>query len=435
MPRMSGMRKRWQRRFCGALGGALMLAASVQARAQTGEVQRAADPAEDAYDKMELLAEVMLHIRKNYVEERSLDEIMALALDGMLHAVDEYSAFLDADEFEDVRDDTEGRYGGIGIHIGVRGGVLTVIAPIEGTPAYRAGVQSGDRILSIDGTETEGFSLKQAVDRLRGDRGTAVTLRLEPADGGEARDVQIVRDVIEVPSVKGGRLLRDGVGYLRITQFTRPTGELLKQEIESLRARGMTSLVLDLRGNPGGLLSSAVDVAQLFLRRGKVVVSTRGREGGAPEHKALAGGDTRYTEMPVAILVNRGSASASEIVAGALQDYHRAVLVGETTFGKGSVQSVVKLQSDPRQAIRLTTARYYTPAGRMIHGKGIEPDVPVSMTAAEWRDVQMARAAKDTPSDFTPEEARRLAKVVDGQLERAVDLLYAVSVFRSDKDR
>lgn len=427
------MKKRLLRGWlCGALTGALMLAGGQRGSAQTGEVQKVvANPAEDAYDKMEVLAEVMLQVRNNFVEERSLDEIMSLALDGMLHSIDEYSGFLDADEFEDIQEDTEGRYGGIGIHIGMKGDVLTVIAPIEGTPAYRAGVQSGERIVAIDGVKTEGITLKQAVDKLRGERGSEVTLRLEPADGGEAHDVKIVRDFIEVPSVKGARMIRDGVGYLRITQFTRPTGDLLKADLEKLKGQGMKALVLDLRGNPGGLLTSAIDVSQLFLKRGAVVVTTKGREGVMPEHKSLAGGDTRYTDLPVAILVNKGSASASEIVAGALQDHKRAVLVGETTYGKGSVQSVVKLRSNPKQAIRLTTARYHTPSGRMIHGKGIEPDLPVEMTAGEWRDVQMARAVAEAPGEFSAEEKSRLADVVDWQLERAVDLLYAVCVFRS----
>jgi carboxyl-terminal processing protease len=356
---------------------------------------------------------------------------MSLALNGMLHAVDEYSAFLDTHALEDMLEDTQGQYGGIGIQIGMKDKVLTVIAPIEGTPAYRAGLQSGDRIVKIGAKNTDGLTMKAVVDLLKGEKGTRVTLRIEPVDGAEARDVEIVRDTIEVPSVKDARILRDGIGYLRITQFMAPTAGLLREHIDALRKQGMTALVLDLRGNPGGLLTTAVEVAQMFLRNGQLVVSTRGRPGVGSEQSAFAGGDVHYVDMPLAVLINKGSASASEIVAGALADHKRAVLVGETSFGKGSVQSVVRLRSNPDQAIRLTTARYYTPAGRMIHGTGIDPDIPVEVSVAAWRDVQLARLAKEKLKEFTPEEQKRLARVVDAQLERAADLLQAVAVFHA----
>jgi carboxyl-terminal processing protease len=225
------------------------------------------------------------------------------------------------------------------------------------------------------------------------------------------------------------------VGYVRITQFTLPTSPALEDSLKKLKEQGMTALILDLRDNPGGLLTSAVDVSQKFLEKDKVIVSTKGREGVSPEEvrKAKIGGS--YTGFPMAVLVNGGSASASEIVAGALQDNKRAVVVGETTFGKGSVQSVVPLKSgDGKAAIRLTTAKYYTPGGRMIHEKGIEPDIPVYVTRKEWRDVQTKRIRTEYPDRFSKQENEELKDVVDRQLQRAVDVLQAMKII-SAKDK
>lgn len=396
------------------------------------ETNRVADTRDEAYGQIELLSEVFLQVKKHYVDEKTYEEITSGALNGMLRSLDTYSAFLGREEYANMREETEGQYGGIGVHIGLKKGVLTVIAPIEDTPGYRAGLQSGDRILEVNGEKTEGMTLREAVKKLRGPQGEKVTILVWQVSDSSEREVEIVRDVIEVPSVKGTRIIADGIGYIRITQFARPTGDLLEEALATLIAEDMQALVLDLRSNPGGLLSSAVEVSQKFLKKNQLIVTTKGRKGVYPEKKSKAAGNQHLTEFPIAILVNGGSASASEIVAGALQDHKRAVLVGDTTFGKGSVQSVIRLRSDNETAIRLTTARYYTPSDRLIHGKGIDPDIPVVLESGEWRNVVRARARKETPDAYSEEEKAEYANVVDRQLERAIDLLRAVKIFRKN---
>ena len=384
-----------------------------------------------AYDHIELLTEALLRIRKHYVDEKSYQEITYGALHGMLHTLDPHSAFLEPAEYRGMREDTQGHFSGIGVHIAMRDGVLTVIAPIEGTPGFRAGLQSGDKILGINGEKTMGFTMRDAVKKLRGPKGTKVTITVRSLNEEESRDLEIVRDDIVVASVKGARLIRDGVGYIRVTTFTQPTAESLRAAVDDLLGQSMNSLVLDLRGNPGGLLSSAVEVAQLFLEKGQLVVSTEGRSGVHDKVENKAAGDHHYLDFPMAILVNNGSASASEIVAGALQDHQRAVLVGDTTFGKGSVQSLIPLSGDGgAAAIRLTIAYYYTPSGRLIHGKGIDPDIPVYLAPQDWRGVLISRSLQENPNHYTPASDKEQYKdVVDHQLERAVDLLQAVRIF------
>ena len=390
-----------------------------------------ADTIENAYGQMELLAEMLTVVKKLYVEERSYEELMQGALKGMLYSLDPHSAFMVADEYEAMKVNTQGEYGGIGIHIGLRDGILTIIAPIEDTPGFRAGLQSGDRIMAVDGESTMGITMRESVSKLRGLKGAKVLLSIMSEDDSEAHDVEIVRDVIEVSSVKGGRIIRDGVAYVRITQFAAPTTEKLHEALRQLDADGMKALVLDLRSNPGGLLRESVRVAETFLKRKALVVSTRGRVGGAEkpvEHRA--NGRVRYVDIPLVVLINGGSASASEIVAGALQDHHRAVLVGQTSYGKGSVQSVIGSQTDKKSAIRLTTAYYYTPSDRLIHEIGIDPDLPVYLAREEWRRVQIRRAHLESPDVFQEDEKAEYADVVDRQLERAVDLLQAVLIFK-----
>ena len=387
------------------------------------------DPKEEAYDSMELMAEVIMHIRKHYVDEKSFQEIAYGALHGMLHSMDPHSGFLEPTAYEGLKDNTRGSFSGIGIHIGMRHGMLTVIAPIEDTPASRAGLIAGDRIIEIEGTSTAGASLRDAVSKLRGERGTEVTIKVMREGADDTLEVTMVRDDIAVSSVKGARLLTDRIGYIRITQFAAPTAGLLQEALETLLDEGMEALVLDLRSNPGGLLRSSVAVAQKFIAEDEVVVSTRGRGGAANEMIKRAGGALHYTDLDIAILVNRGSASASEIVAGCLQDHGRAVLIGETSFGKGSVQSVISLKSDEEAAIRLTTAYYYTPSGRLIHNKGIDPDIAVPVTPVEWRRILVRRAHEESPTLFTDEEMAAYADAVDLPLRRAIDMLQAVLIF------
>lgn len=401
----------------------------VETQAETN-VPAMKDDRDAAYDQIEVLTEIMLHVRKFYVEEKSYKDITAGALHGMLQSLDPHSDFLDESGFKNLQDDTLGKFSGIGIHIGVRDGLLTVIAPIEDTPAFRAGIQSRDRILAINGEKTMTMTMGDAVKRLRGDKGTKVTITVMRQGEDEPRDVDIVRDDIEVPSVKGHRILKDGIGYLRITQFSVPTAAMVQEALDKLTEQKMNALVLDLRHNPGGLLKSAIEIAEKFLQKDALIVTTRGRPGVSEEVKNRAAGDRHYLDFPIVVLVDGGSASASEIVAGALQDHKRAVLIGETTFGKGSVQSVIQLKPAGQLAIRLTTALYYTPSGRQINDKGIEPDIPVHLSPQEWQKVQMRRAQEESPNLFTDEEKKPYNDVVDPQLQRAQDLLQALKIFK-----
>ncbi|MCA1808530.1 MAG: S41 family peptidase [Lentisphaerae bacterium] len=315
--------------------GARIAAQSIQLR----------DSTDVAFDKMQLLAEVLLQIRRNYVDEdkTGYQDLMYGALSGMLQSLDPHSQFLDPDMFEDMRSDTAGAFGGLGIVIGHRDGILTVIAPMEDTPAFRVGILHGDKIVAIDGESTENITLQDAVKRMRGEPGTAVTLKILRSGAQEIKEVEIVRAVIKVESVKDAKLLDHGIGYIRLTQFNEPTAEALQRAIESLQKQDMRALILDLRNNPGGLLSSAVEVSQKFLEHGTKIVTTRGRSPAMAHTQYAARGRHHYLDFPMVLLVNAGSASASEIVAGALQDSHRAVLIGERTFGKGSVQSASAL--------------------------------------------------------------------------------------------
>ena len=382
-----------------------------------------------AYPQIELLTEALLDVRKFYVDEKTYKEITLGAIHGMLQSLDPHSSFMEAEEYTEMQDDTSGKFSGIGVHIGVQDGMLTVISPIEDTPGFRAGLQAGDRILEIDGFKTADMTLREAVKHMRGDKGTKVTISVQGVEDPEPRTIEIVRDDIMVPSVKGAAILRDGIGYIRITQFAKPTAEALQVGLNKLQAEGMSALVLDLRNNPGGLLNSAVEVAEKFLKKGEVIVTTRGRPKVQDEIVAKAGGDVHLTKFPMVVLINNGSASASEIVAGALKDHRRAVLLGSRSFGKGSVQSVIPLMADESMAVRLTVAYYYTPSGALIHGIGIPPDIEVQLSPEAWRRVLIRRAAEENPEAFTAEQKREHADAVDVQLERALDLLQAIKIF------
>jgi carboxyl-terminal processing protease len=387
-----------------------------------------------AYDQMEVLAEAMLYIRKHYITEKSYSNIVNGALHGMLTALDPYSAFLDREELDAMQEDTDAQFGGIGIQIGMRDGVLTIITPIEDTPGYRAGLLAGDRILAIDGHKTQGMAIPEAMLKLRGPKGSTVRLTVLGRQADEPREVQVVRDEIVVPTVKGARILRNGIGYMRIVQFSQPTAASVREKMEQLIQKGMTALILDLRNNPGGLLVSAIEVSQLFLDRGAVVVSIKGRAGEDEDKKpSFSRGAFHWNKGPMVVLIDGGSASAAEIVAGALQDHGRAVLVGDTTFGKGSVQSVIRLRPTGECALKLTTAYYYTPSGRLIHEKGIDPDIKVAVTPDAWRSAQLRRERVENPEAFTEQERAEYASATDAALARAIDLLEAVKIFKSTR--
>ncbi len=406
---------------------ALLLTANLMVGARLYQQDSHASAREDAYDKIALFTMVTQQVQQHYVDpvKTSYEELIYGALRGMLGSLDKHSQFLDPDMYSDMKEDTSGQFGGLGIVISVKDDVLTVISPMEDTPGYRAGLQPGDKIIEIEGKSTEGVSLQEAVKQLRGPPDTSVTIKILRPETQDFKDVTIVRADIEVASVKDAHMLEDGLGYVRITQFNEPTADDLQAALDDLHDQGMRALVLDLRNNPGGLLHSARDVAQKFLPRGEMIVYTQGRDG-RKETVLRARGRDRFLDIQIAILVNGGSASASEIVAGALQDHRRAILVGEKTFGKGSVQSVIGLEDG--SAIRLTTAKYYTPSKRMIHEHGITPTHLIRMSPSDRQKLYTERNRPKNvdgiKADDSPEE-----KTEDVQLNLAVDVLRGVMLF------
>jgi len=328
------------------------------------------------YEGLETFTNILTIIQKNYVDEVSTKQLIEGAITGMLAALDPHSAYLTPDLYRELQVDTKGSFGGLGIEITNRNGLLTVVSPIDGTPAYRSGIKAGDQILKIDGEFTKDMTLVDAVKRMRGPKDTKVTLTLRRENVADIFDVTLTREIIKIQSVKS-KTLEKGFGYVRVTQFQERTDDDLERALKTLGKEGnLQGLVLDLRNDPGGLLTQAVKISDVFLDSG-LIVYTDGRLENQKQ-KYFAHKANTWTDFPMVVLVNGGSASASEIVAGALQDQKRATVVGTQTFGKGSVQTILPL--DETSALRLTTARYYTPNGRSIQAKGIEPDIVAEQT-------------------------------------------------------
>lgn len=322
------------------------------------------------YETLELFQKVLHFIESNYVEEVDNRSLIHGALKGMLETLDPHSNFLPPEVYRDMKIDTSGKYGGLGLEMGVKDNVLTVVAPIEDTPAWRAGVRSGDRIVKINGESTKGMTLTEAVSKMKGKQGTAMKLSIFRKGFAKPKEVTLMRETIKIQAVKW-ESLDPGFGYVRLTNFNENAARDIRKAIEKLEKKGtLQGMVLDLRNNPGGLLDQAVDVSSLFIDEG-VVVSTRGRSREQEIRYAKRG--MARKDFPLAILVNASTASAAEIVAGALQDHHRAIVMGAPTFGKGSVQTVIDLNQE--MGLKLTIARYYTPTGKSIQEKGVQPDV------------------------------------------------------------
>ena len=397
------------------------------------------------YDQLNLFSEALDIIQKNYVEEPGSEELVRGAIKGMLTSLDPHSTFMTPDMYKEMQIDTKGEFQGIGITIGIRDGILTVIAPIDDTPAFRAGILAGDKIVMIEDTPTKDISLMEAVKLMRGPKGTKVTISIVREGEPDPIKFTITRDIIPLHSVKV-KEIDPGIGYVRITQFQQNTSTDFANALKKVRKEkgsAFKGLVLDLRNNPGGLLNSAVEVADIFIESGPIV-TTKGR---------LVSQNTSFParskgtepEYPIVVLVNGGSASASEIVAGALQDYRKAIIIGTTTFGKGSVQTIYRLGDG--SGMRLTTARYFTPSGRSIQATGIEPDIIVrnrigtpkghlrekdltghlENNQVKQKEVSDAEEEEEeVPSvDIIPEDPAE-----DAQLMRAVDLLKGLDLFR-----
>lgn len=393
---------------------------------------------DDPHPNIKLFVTVLDRVRQEYVdgEKVSYRDLIYGALKGMVNNLDPHSEFMEPVKFTEMKSDTEGAFGGVGLIITSKTNMISVVEPMEDSPALRAGFLPGDRIIKIEGKSTEKMSVEDAKNKLRGPPNAPVSITIFRPSTGETKEFKIARAVIKVPSVKDINnktefpLSENNVGYVRITQFGEKTADDFERALKRLESGGMQSLVLDLRGNPGGLLDSAVRICEKFLPRNQLVVSTEGR-GSTPKAEYRVTSRDKHPNIPLVVLVNGGSASASEIVAGCLQDttalgVTKAVILGEQTFGKGSVQSVIPLPDN--SALRLTTAKYYTPSHRVIHEKGITPDITIPMTEDEERDVFLKRIPGGLDS-LDDRDRERVKNARDPQLDRAMDLLKGISLY------
>ncbi|MBX5482606.1 MAG: S41 family peptidase [Myxococcaceae bacterium] len=427
--------------LCFARIAALIVVLSFAPRAVAeGEPKGAAPPAASSaktYKQLELFARVLSYVENNYVEPVDQQKLIYGAIKGMMDTLDPHTVFLTPEDFRTMKVDTSGEFGGLGIEIARKDDQITVVAPLDDTPAARAGIRAGDRILAVDGQPTQGLELVKVIGMLRGPPGKRVLLTIMRDGFQQPQEIAVIRDHIRIVSVEGQ--LFDGIGYVRVKNFQDRTDTYLRKELDRLRSlnggKELKGLVLDLRNNPGGLLDQAVAVSDRFLPGNLTIVSTRGRNGRNTTDEKSKERDTE-SPYPMVVLVNAGSASASEIVAGALQDHHRAVVIGEPTFGKGSVQTVIELEDG--SGLKLTIARYYTPSGRSIQEKGIVPDFIVEEAAPKGtgiiREKDLVRHFKnEQPTPDDPPAGRKLPptkkwsvteKLTDVQLRVALDYLH-----------
>ena len=398
------------------------------------EAQPAKSEEDNGYAQISIFAKALELIRQDYVDDNktSYHDLINAAMKGMLSSLDPHSQFMNPDDFRDMQVDTRSRFNGLGIEVSMKNGLPTVIAAMEDTPAAKAGVLSGDQILRINGISTERMDLQDAINVLRGPAGAKITLTLLRPSTKEIKEYTLQRAEIKIQSVKGARLLDPEftgpfkIGYIRLVQFNEPTADELSKALDELQKQGMQALILDLRNNPGGLLNSAVDVCAQFLPPNTKVVSTQGRVASQQHDYSTSGAKKERPTFPMVVLINEGSASGAEIVAGALKDLHRAVLVGETTFGKGSVQNVMQLPDG--SAVRFTTAKYYTPSKQVIQGNGVTPNIRVAVTADQERSLSALR----NTGNIKPEDEKNIIKARDPQMLRAIDALKGVMIYAQE---
>jgi carboxyl-terminal processing protease len=417
---------------------------------QPAAVEKKKSSKDDIYRQLNLFGDVFERVRAHYVEEVDDQELIENAINGMLSSLDPHSSYLNEKDFADMREQTKGEFGGLGMEVTMEDGLVKVVSPIDDTPAYHAGIQAGDLITHLDGKPVIGLSLKEAVEIMRGKVGTSIELTVRREGEGELLYLDITRDMIRIRPVKDN-IFKNHVGYVRLTTFNENTTDDTEDAIERIKEElgdQLVGFVIDLRNNPGGLLDQAIGVSDLFLDRGEIV-STRGRHNIDTKRDNAHSGDI-IKDLPIVVLINSGSASASEIVAGALQDHRRALVMGTKSFGKGSVQTVIPLHG--HGAMRLTTARYYTPSGRSIQATGIEPDIEVEIATVETLEYRKTREADlkgalenpGTELTLSPEEedakkeadekktkAEENAELLrkDYQLNRAVDLIRGLSMY------
>ena len=410
---------------------------------------QAAPKNKETYEYLDLFGQIFDRVRSSYVEEVTDEELIEKAIDGMLTGLDPHSGYMNEEVWEEMQMDTQGKFGGLGIEITMEEGFVKVISPIDDTPAHKAGVIAGDYIIQIDDTPVFGLTLNEAVELMRGEKGDPITITIS-REGKEPFDITIIRDFINIQSVKNE--IYDDIGYLRITSFTEQTEDNLIKSIKKIKNelnQKDKGYILDLRSNPGGLLSQAVKVTDIFLKRGEIV-STRGRDKKNIIRYRAKNGDM-IDNKPLVVIINNGSASASEIVAGALQDHRRAIVIGTQSFGKGSVQTIIpfkKSNSKGVAGIRLTTARYYTPSGISIQGKGIVPDIIVEQgtfesfnykrySESDLKDSldkkENNKTNQDADKETISQKEERLAK--DFQLQRALDLIRGLSLYQESFEK
>ena len=413
-----------KRKILWSLGLGLFLLFSliiINEKAIQGIVQKG----DEIYEQVKLLTEVFTLVRDNYVEPVDAKKLIYGACEGMVSKLDPFSQFMDPTAHEMMKSETEGEFGGLGIRIAIREGVLIVVTPLPRTPAYELGILPGDKIMKIKGKDTKDITLTEAVKLLRGKPGTEVTISILREGEKDLIDFTITRAVIKIESVPDAKMLTNKIGYIELTEFSKDTPSEFDKAWKKLEKQGMESLILDLRYNPGGLLVTAVEICKDFIGEEKLIVYTQGRREDQVI-KFFAEKKAKHEKMPLVILVNKGSASGSEIVAGCIQDWKRGIVLGEKTFGKASVQSLMPLSDG--SGLRLTTAKYYTPSGRSIHDVGITPDIIVEVPAET-----MAKLMKQKEKIYgLPEEAKKEGekeKIKDLQIERAKEILLAQERF------
>ena len=388
------------------------------------------DTSKELFEQIELFSDTISIIEADYVEDTNPKDLVYGALYGMLSSLDDYSQFLDPESFSEMEVDTQGEFGGLGIEIGMRDGVLTVVAPMDGTPADKAGIEAGDRVVKIDDELTRDMTMTQAVGKLRGKPGTEIKLTVLREDEEKLIDFVIKRDIIKINSIKMARMLKDKVGYVKLVEFQKNTTRELEEKLLNLKKENMQALILDLRNNPGGLLETANEVADIFLPNDKIIVTLKGR---SPKQNKVykARAKRKFLGFPMVVLVNKGSASGSEIVAGAIRDNKRGVLVGTQTFGKGSVQTVIPLKDG--SAVRITTAAYYTPSGQNIMHKGIAPDVEVKYVKTKEEPDKKDDIFKKVEGKNGEKPEEEKAFLYDNQIEAALDVLKGIMIYSDQR--
>jgi carboxyl-terminal processing protease len=398
--------------------------------------------ATETYEELKTFSEVLTQVQKHYVEDVKAKDLVQGAIRGMLATLDPHSAYMTPEMYKEIQVETKGEFGGVGIQIGIKDNRLAVIAPIEGTPAQKAGIRAGDFITKVNEETTKDLTLMEAVQKMRGPKGTKVILTIQRDGTVDPLVFTLVRDIIRIESVRN-KVLEGNLAYIRLTQFQESTAKDLSRALKQFRDQKLQSVILDLRNNPGGLLTSAVEVSEQFVATGKLIVYIKSRDGRKDEY--VSHSKEAPEDYPMIVLVNEGSASASEIVAGALQDWGRAVIIGTTTFGKGSVQTILPLADG--SGLRLTTAKYYTPKGRSIQSTGITPDIvvkalPVAKIEKKEEDAKAPKPKEPAPAapkvgeDGAPKSNSAVAELgeapieEDPQLQKAIELLKTWKIFK-----